>query len=154
MPAIRRLTEGYKGVVVLHSSGQDEEKKIRYCPRCQELFGVEARLGPKIMPLDEATGKPIPKPHDYDHWLECRNCGGLYPKHETKVEPVLESVVKANVSKGKNEGVEKRKKGKGIGVSVRNPRLRKTRDEIDDDDLKRDLKGGAVLLSYSSNDPL
>ncbi len=139
------------GVMALHSTIQDEEKKIRYCHRCLELFGVEARLGPKIMPLDEATGKPIPKPHDYDHWLECRNCGGLYAKHETKVEPLLEPVVTANVGKGKVVGIEKRKKGKGGRGN--NPRL-KTRDDIKDDDLQRELRSGAELVSYSSSDPL
>ena len=56
------------------------------------MFGVVARLGPRIMPLDEVTGKPIAKPLDYDYWLECRNCGTVYPKHETKVEPELEPI--------------------------------------------------------------
>lgn len=44
------------------------------------------------MPLDVASGKPIPKPHDYDLWLECRNCGSLYQKYETKVEPEIEPI--------------------------------------------------------------
>ena len=38
------------------------------------------------------TGKPKPKPLDYDYWLECRNCGTVYPKHETKIEPELEPI--------------------------------------------------------------
>ena len=31
-------------------------------------------------------------PSDYDPWLECRNCGSLYQKHETSVEPELEPI--------------------------------------------------------------
>jgi hypothetical protein len=34
----------------------------------------------------------VPKPSDYDLWLECRNCGSVYPKHEVKVEPEIEPI--------------------------------------------------------------
>jgi uncharacterized Zn finger protein len=57
------------------------------------------------MPLDETTRKPIPKPHDYDHWLECRNCGTVYPKHEVKVEPELEPIVSTTGKKGRIQGI-------------------------------------------------
>lgn len=140
------------GVMALHSKEEVEEKRIRYCTRCEELFGVEARLGPRIMPLDEATGKPIPKPTDYELWLECRNCGTVYAKHETKAEPVLDSVIKAKdnpFDKGKIKGVEKRKK---ISKRGNNPRV-KQHEDMKDEDLQRDLKSGSILVSYSSSEP-
>ena len=120
------------------------------------MFGVVARLGPRIMPLDEVTGKPIAKPLDYDYWLECRNCGTVYPKHETKVEPELEPIKEPSNGKqakitGPGSAAHNQKKGKGRG---NNPRLKNKRDEIKDPDLIRELKDGAVLLSYSSSDPL
>jgi hypothetical protein len=105
------------------------------------------------MPLDETTGKPIPKPLDYELWLECRNCGTVYPKHETKVEPTLEPIVEAQTNpfgKSKIQGIEKRNKRRGRG---NNPRI-KPREEIKDEDLQRELKDGAVLVSYSSTDPI
>jgi len=114
------------------------------------MFGVSARLGPRIMPLDVASGKPIPKPSDYDLWLECRNCGTVYAKHDTKVEAVIEPLVQTKSSpfdKGKIQGVDQRKKVK----RGNNPRI-KTRDDIKDEDLKRELKDGAQLVSYSSSD--
>jgi hypothetical protein len=119
---IRRLQPGYKPVGALHSN-EDIKPKIRYCQRCEDMFGVWARLGPKIMPLDEATGKPIPKPHDYDHWLEGRNCGTVYPKHETKVEPELEPIKEPSDGKqGKIQSVTRKKRtGTGRG---NNPRIR------------------------------
>ena len=56
------------------------------------------------MPIDDATGKPIPKPHDYDLWLECRNCGSLIQKHETQVERELEPIKEPSTGpKGKVE---------------------------------------------------
>jgi len=150
---IRRLQPGYKGGVSALTSHSDDKDKQRFCQRCEDLFQVHARLGPRIMPLDDATGKPKPKPSDYNLWLECRNCGTIYAKHETKVEPVLEPIVEAQTNpfgKSKIQGIEKRKKARGRG---NNPRI-KQREEIKDEDLKRELKDGSVLLSYSSTDPV
>jgi hypothetical protein len=114
------------------------------------MFGVSARLGPRIMPLD-ATGKSIPKPSDYDIWLEYRYCGTVYLKHETKVEPELESIRQPSTGpKGKVEGIEKKRKVKGRGHNPRKHNIW----EIKDSDLQRELKDGAVLLAYSSNDPM
>jgi hypothetical protein len=62
------------------------------------MFKVQARLGPRLMPIDEATGKPKPEPFDYDLWLECRNYGTIYIKHDTTVEAVIEPLVKTKTS--------------------------------------------------------
>jgi hypothetical protein len=150
MPGIRRLQPGYKAIGALHASHAEDKERTRYCQRCQDMFGVSARLGPRIMPLDVASGKPIPKPSDYDLWLECRNCDTVYAKHDTKVEAVIEPLVQTKSSpfdKGKIQGVGQRKKVK----RGNNPRI-KTRDDIKDEDLKRELKDGAQLVSYSSSD--
>jgi hypothetical protein len=45
---IRGLQPGYKPIGVLHSKEADKPK-IRYSQRCEDLFQVQARLGPKIM---------------------------------------------------------------------------------------------------------
>jgi hypothetical protein len=148
---IRRLQPGYHPIGVLHSN--EDRPKIRYCQRCEDMFGVSARLGPRIMPLDVASGKPIPKPHDYDLWLECRNCGTLYQKYETKVEPELEPIKQPSTGpKGKVQKVEKKPKQR-IGRG-QNPRWKASKWEIKDEDLQRELKDGAQLISYSSSDPL
>jgi hypothetical protein len=117
------------------------------------MFGVRARLGPRIMPLDETTGKPKPKPSDYELWLECRNCGTVYAKHDTKVEAVIQPLVQTKSSpfdKGKIQGTGHRNKGK----RGNNPRLKATRDAIKDDDLKRELNDCNILISYTSTDPI
>jgi len=152
MPGIRRLQPGYKGGIgALHS--KEDKEKTRFCQRCEDLFQVQARLGPRIMPLDETTGNPKPKPSDYDLWLECRNCGTVSAKHDTKVEAVIEPLVQTKTNpfdKGKIQSIGPRKKGKRGSI----PRLKATRDDIKDEDLKRELKDGAQLISYSSSDPL
>jgi hypothetical protein len=144
---IRRLQPGYHPIGVLNSKG--DKPKVRYCQRCEDMFRVQARLGPKIMPVDDVTGKPKPKPSDYELWLECRNCGTVYPKHETKVEPELQPIKEPSDGRqAKVQGLGHKKKHKR-GM---NPRLKAREDYIKDEDLKRELKDGAELVSYSSTD--
>jgi hypothetical protein len=110
------------------------------------MFHVIARLGPKVLLPN------VPKQSDYDLWWECRNCGTLYPKHETKVEPELEPIKEPSDGKqAKSQGVEKKRKTKGRGY---NPRLKGNKWEINDEELVSELKSGAVLLAYSSTDPI
>jgi hypothetical protein len=94
--------------------------------------------------------EPKPKPSDYELWLECRNCGTVYAKHDTKFEAVIEPLVQTRDSpfdKGKTKSIDMKKKVKrGCNHRI------KTRDEIKDEDLKRALKDGAELISYSSSD--
>ena len=84
---IRRLQPGYNGgVSALHSKESINEKKIRYCSRCEDLFQVQSILGSRILGIGEV------KQLDHDLWLQCRNCGSIYQKNEVKVEPDLDSV--------------------------------------------------------------
>jgi transcription elongation factor Elf1 len=122
------------------------EKKIRYCSRCEDLFQVQSILGNRILGIGEV------KQSDHDLWLQCANCGSLYQRYQVKVEPDLDSVkVLSDGKQGKIQGIEKKRKVKGRG---NNPRLKTTRDEIKDPDLIRELKDGAQLISYYSTDPL
>ena len=89
MTGIRRLQPGYSsvGMVDFHSDDNNDEKpRPQYCIRCKEMFSVYSLLGPRVIPIDNATGKPMPKPSDYDNWLECQGCGTVYGKHEVKQE--------------------------------------------------------------------
>ena len=115
----------------LHS--KDYRPKIRYCQRCEDLFQVQARLGPRIMEIG------VPKPSDYDLWLECRNLPVvLNPKHEVKVEPELEPIKEPSDGKqAKSQGIEKRRKTKGRGY---NPRLKRNKWEIKDSELNAELR--------------
>ena len=126
----------------VHAADGDNEERVRNCSRCQDMFGVVARLGPRIMPIDEVTGKPKAKPSDYDFWLECRNCGTVFAKNESKIEPELEPIKEpSDGRRTKITGTGHKKKAKGKG---NNPRLKNKRNEIRDADLLRELKDGAV----------
>jgi hypothetical protein len=144
---IRRLQPGYNGGVgALHSHSREDEKKIRYCSRCENLFQVQSILGNKILGIGES------KQSDHDLWLQCRNCASLFQKNEVKVEPDLDSIkVLSDGKQAKIQGIEKKRKVKGRG---NNPRLRNNRWEIKDEDLQKELRDGAQLVSYYTNEPL
>ena len=72
MPGIKRLQPGYSsvGVVDFHKDDDAEDKpRPQYCARCKDMFGVYCLLGPRVIPLDKDTGKPVPKASDHDKWL-------------------------------------------------------------------------------------
>ena len=144
LPMIRRLQPGYNGGVGALHSHSDDKPKIRYCQRFQDLFQIQSRLGPKIM----MPG--VPKPSDYDLWLECRNCGSLFQKYEVKVEPELEPIKEpSNGKQAKSQGVEKKPKQRtGRGS---NPRLKGNKWEIKDSELNAELKSGSGTIGIFVN---
>jgi hypothetical protein len=117
-----------------------------FCSRREEFFQVHAQLAPKIMMPD------VPKPSDYDLWLQCRNWGTVYPKYETRIEAEISPIKEPMKGpKGKVQKVEKKPKqwtGRG-----NNARLKGNKWDIKDSELKAELNSGSVLLAYSSNDP-
>ena len=142
---IRRLQPGNKPVGALHSN-EGIKPKVRYCQRCEDMFHVIARLGPKIL----LPG--VPKPSDYDLWSECRNCGSSFPRHEVKVEPELEPIKEPSDGKQPKSQVIETKPKKRTGRGS-NSRLKGNKWEIKDEELKAELKDGVVLLAYQSSDP-
>jgi hypothetical protein len=94
----------------------------------------------------------VTKPSHYDLWLECGNCGTVYPKHDTRIEAEIGPIKEPTIGpKGKVQSVEKIPKQR-IGRGS-NPRVKGNKWEIKDSELKEELKSGSVLLAYSSNDP-
>ena len=120
-----------------------EKKKIRFCSRCDEGYGIQSVLKGRILGIGES------RPSDYDHWLQCHNCGTVYAKHEVKIEAEIGPIKDAG-PKGKIKVDKKPKQRKGRG-SI--PRLKGNNWEIKDNELNAELKDGVVLLAYSSNDP-
>ena len=98
-------------------------------------------------------GKIEPSQPGDDQYLTCRNCGSTYPKHETRIEAEIGPIKEPMTGpKGKVQKVEKKPKQR-IGRG-QNPRLKASKWEIKDEELQRELKDGAQLISYSSSDPL
>jgi len=149
---IRRLQPNYKGGIGVIYSKESHKERTRYCSRCENLFQVQSILGSRILGVGES------KQPDYDLWLQCGNCGSIYRKNEVKVEPDLESIkVPSYGRQGRQiravEGkkIDKKKRGRGRG---NNPRHGNSKYEINDEELQGELRQGAQLISYYTNEPL
>ena len=65
------------------SHEDDDEEKPVLCPNCLK-YGFEFKLGPKCLFKGDQ-----PQP-DHDQWLQCYQCGNIYPIYEAKYEQTLE----------------------------------------------------------------
>lgn len=73
-------------------------------------------------------------------------------KNETRIEAEIGPIKEAMTGpKGKVQKVEKKHKHR-VGRG-NNPRM-KPREDIKDEDLKKELRSGNVLLSYSEEQPI
>lgn len=143
---IRRLRPGYNGGVGALHFHTDEKRKVRFCSRCEEGYGIQSVLKGRILGVGES------RPADYDLFVQCHNCGTVYPKHETRIEAEIGPIKDPMTGpKGKVQAVEKKPKQR-IGRGS-NPRLKGNKWEIKDEELQRELKDGAQLVSYYSTDP-
>ena len=92
----------------------DDVGKIRECPHCLE-YEIHNKLQPRILKKGEI------KPPDYDDFVQCWECGNIFPIHETHFESKIKDSVETtdNPFEG-NESIflstdnrkEQRRKGK------------------------------------------
>ena len=125
------------------SDDEFNDDDVRYCPHCLD-YGFKEKLGPRIYPANE------PRPIDLENWKMCESCGSIFAVYELEKESQIKDVVTTTdnpFDSGKDF----------LGIDSR--KLRKKRkqqddyDYIDDEDLKRELKKGSTLLSYSEYMP-
>jgi hypothetical protein len=122
--------------------GEDEPKS--YCKHCLE-YGFQVPLQNRIYP----EGEPVPA--DKDQWKQCLDCGSIYAAYELEKESQIKNVVET-IDSPFDSGVE------FLGVDSRKSSRKKRKqdddyDYINDEDLKRELKKGSKLLSYSEQIP-
>ena len=131
-------------------SGNIYTKEIpSYCPRCMDVWGVQARLIPRQYKEDDPALIAGELPYDHNQWKQCYHCGTLVPIHDIPKEGQLTTDIeritsKFQTQKGLPEHYDKPKHKRGF-----NERLEKAELEIKDKELKAELKKGAKLISYS-----
>jgi len=131
---------------VFISSQVSEDKKIKYCPVC-ERHKVKHILSKRVYNELELIFGQLP--HDHDKWLQCFYCGNIFLKDNVRQEGKLMTEIeipKSSMPPGETgEHLPKPKHRRGF-----NERLQQE-PEIKDSELKRELKKGAKLLSYSES---
>lgn len=136
------------GIVDFSEGDNDDNdsEKISYCKHCLE-YGFMVPLKNRIYPDNE------PIPVDHDQWRQCHKCGLMILVYELEKEASIKDVVET-VDNPFDIGTS------FLGIDSRLAKKRKRLrnkekdfDYINDDDLKRELKKGSTLLSYSEQLP-
>ena len=116
----------------------DDVGKIRECPHCLE-YEIHNKLKPRILKKGEV------RPPDYDKFIQCYECGNVFPIYETHFESKIKDSLETTDNPFENESVflstdsrkEQRRNGK-----------RKTRFKIgehEDAEIQIEIDKGNVV---------
>lgn len=139
-----------RGGVAEPISGNIRVKEIpSYCPKCEHNGIRDQRTvirERQYLPHELIAGE---LPYDHDQWRQCWLCGTCIPTHDIKKEGSLDTDIprittKFSTAARQPEHYQKPKHRRGF-----NERDQRNEDDIKDEDLKKELKKGAKLLSYS-----
>lgn len=121
---------------------EDEPEQVQYCKHCLE-FNVYSPLKDRIYP-DGQEVQP-----EKENWRMCYECGSVYAVYELEKQSKIKNAVET-ISSPLESGSE------FLAVDFRNRKKRLQEfddDGINDDDVKRELRKGDTLLSYSEEMP-
>ena len=76
----------------------DDVGKIRECPHCLE-YEIHNKLKPRILKKGEI------RPPDYDDFIQCWECGNVFPIHETFTESKIKDSVETTDNPFENESI-------------------------------------------------
>jgi len=131
---------------VFISSEVSDKPKIQYCPYCAR-FKLQHILQKRVYKDHELVFGQLP--HDHDIWLQCQHCWRKFDRRNVaqqgklKVDIEIPNPSVPLVETG--EHLPKPKHQRGF-----NERLERE-PEIKDPELRRELKKGAKLISYSES---
>ena len=126
---------------VFISSEVATEKK-KYCPIC-EHHKLRRELHKRVYNDLELVFGMLPS--DHDRWLQCFHCGNKFLKDNVAQEGKLTTeveIIKPSIYQ--DEHLPKPKHRRGF-----NERLQKQEPEIKDPEVRKELKKGHKLISYS-----
>jgi hypothetical protein len=130
-------------VGIIDFNDADDDEKISYCKNCLK-YGFHVPLRNRIYPDNE------PIPVDHSNFLQCHECGLIVPIYELERDSKIQDAVSVSDNPF-NDGKS------FLGIDSRKLSKRKRRqqdyDYINDEELKRELRKGSTLISYSEQLP-
>ena len=133
-----------ENVFISSEVGATEKKK--YCPVC-ERYKLRRELHKKVYDLDDPNQCPFGQlPADHDLWLQCYACGSSFDRRNIAQEGSLSTeleITKPSIYR-EDEHLPKPKHRRGF-----NERLQNQEPEIKDPEVRKELKKGHKLISYS-----
>ena len=119
---------------------ENDEGRIRECPHCLE-YEIHNKLKPRILKKDEV------KPPDYDQFIQCWECGNIYPIYQAYPE--------TEIKDSEHTVSNPFESNQSIFMSSKK---RKYKDRLnnkyydDDPEIEAELnKGNAVKILYDSS---
>ena len=133
------IRRSHSEIIDFNEGDDNDDEKISYCKHCLE-YNLKVPLKNRIYPNNE------PIPVDHENYRQCHECGLIVPVYELEKESSIKDVVETSDNPF-DQGKEI------LGIDSRKARKKKQRDkqfeDINDENLKADLKKGNTLLSYS-----
>jgi hypothetical protein len=130
-------------VGIIDFNDADDDEKISYCKNCLK-YGFHVPLRNRIYPDNE------PIPVDHSNFLQCHECGLIVPIYELERDSKIQDAVSVSDNPF-NDGKS------FLGIDSRKLSKKKRRqldyDYINDEELKRELRKGSTLISYSEQLP-
>ncbi len=77
---------------------ENREGKIKECPHCLE-YEIHNKLQPRILKKDEV------KPPDYDQFIQCYECGNVFPVYEAHFESEIKDSLETVKDPFENESI-------------------------------------------------
>ena len=116
-----------------------------------ELANIRSKLGNRIYLPNESGNVDISP--DADKWLQCHDCGTIYPKYEAKQEVELDTLTEPRDNPFKFGNTQIRTgESRKFDRSGRTQRKRKFKQDLEqykEEDIKDALRKGAKLISYA-----
>lgn len=116
----------------------DDVGKIRECPHCLE-YEIHNKLQPRILKKGEV------RPPDYDEFIQCYECGNVFPIHETHFESKIKDSVETTDNPFENESVflstDNRKTQRRKGKQKNRFKI----GELEDPEIRKALRQGNTV---------
>ena len=151
MPGFKKRRDYFVSLTDNYYSSESEEEK-RYCVHC-ETFGFPYKeLKPRVYQEHEYINGKIPQ--DSENFLQCYECGTVYPVEHGKQESTIAGFrdVPETIHDSKRLKVEHFIKPRSDRTYNNNNRRNSRLEPSElDTDIQQRIDRGAKLISYSDN---
>ena len=151
MPGVHKRREYFKSLTENYYSSESGEDK-RYCVHCESYGFPYKELKARVYQEHEYINGSIPS--DSDLWLQCYECGTIYPVEHGKQESTIAGFreVPETIHDSKRLKVEHFIEPRHNNRTHNNRKTRKEPEELDEF-IRDRINSGAKLISYSDNNP-
>ena len=150
MPGFKKRREYFTSLTENYYSSEGKAEDKRYCVHCESYVFPYQELKPRVYQEHEYINGSIPS--DSENWLQCYECGTIYPVEHGKQESTIAGFrdVPETIHDSKRLQVEQFIKPRTDRANQNNRNLRKELEELEDFIQDR-IESGSKLISFTDN---